>query len=150
MATVISAPGDFSPSALLQVKAKAEEMWADGQFNLEYEPNSQSAQAVLANQTAKFTPLEQSDKDNTMLITWLNACNITDAAYDPECDITGPELSSNSQKAQLDTERQVTFKIDHEKIRTNTYSMEEQAALGQLTAIKALDEFWNKTVLAKI
>lgn len=144
------AAGDFSPSALLQVRLQAEEMWSGGQFSSAYTPQAEAARAVLANQTAQITPLQLNNTDNTVGITWLNACDTAVADCVSNCDLTEAELSSQIKTYALDTCKKAGFAIDREKLRTNTFTREEEAARGTAAAVKALDEFWAQKVLAQL
>lgn len=143
------AAGDFSPSALLAVRLKAEQIWSDGAYASMYQPQAEAAVAVLQNQTARIAPLQLSNTDNTVGIQWLKACDVAVADCVTNCDLTEPELESTIKTYALDTCKKVGFSIDREKLRTNAFTREEEAARGTAAAIKALDEFWAQKVLAQ-
>jgi hypothetical protein len=140
--------GNLTPSALLAIKLKAEQMWADAQFATDYEVNAQAAVALLENQTARITPLEQSDKDHSVTVNWVKAA-VADEAVETNCTLSEDELDTAGKSYALDIERKAGFSINEEKLRTNSYNLEELAARGQMSAIKALDEFWARQVLLK-
>lgn len=143
-------PGDFTATELTEIKLKAESMWADGQYALEYEPNTVAAQAVLANQTATFTPFDDPLHDNELIIDWIDVCSMTDRACVQECDLSEDELATTSQPVVPDICRETGFSIDREKLRTNSRTREELAAMGQMRAIQLLDEYWDKIVITKM
>lgn len=144
------AAGDFSPSALLAVKLKAEQMWTDGQWAAELTPQAESAIAVLENQTARITPLETTDKDLSVIVNWLNTCAIVAEDCESNCDITEPEMETSQETYALDICKKTGFSVDVEKLRTNAYNFDEIVPKGLAACVKTLDEFWAKTILAKL
>lgn len=144
------AAGDFSPSALLAIKLKAEQMWTDSRLAQEYKANAQSAVAVLENQTATFRELDNPEKDNQVVVNFINPCGVTVDDCDSNCDLTEPELETKGKTYELDTCKKVGFSVNAEKLRTNTYNVEEVAARGLATRLKALDEWWAQQILVKL
>lgn len=144
------AAGDFSPSVILQIKLKAEEMWKDSQYASSLETNSVAAQAILANQTARITPLSDPEKDNTVKINWINTCNVVAEDCESNCDLDEAELESAGKDYALDICKKSGFSIDAEKLRTNTYDYEEQVAAGLNASIRELDEFLAQQSLVKL
>jgi hypothetical protein len=145
------ANGDLSAAQILQIKLKAEQMWADSQLSQEYIPHADAAIAVLKNQTARFDELTNKNIDNTVKVTFINPCGI--GTQDPLalCDLDGQEFGIGGIDYALDLRQQtVGFKINAEKLRTSTYTFEELAAQGMLQHVKALDEWWAKQVLLKL
>lgn len=141
------AAGDFSASQILDIKLKAEEMWGDSRMTTEYAADAAAAVAVKNNTTAKITQLTDPGKDNKVIVTFLNSCDIEDRECESDCDIDGPELESGSKEYELDKCREVVFSVNAEKNRTNMYTMEEEAAQGMAKAVKKLDEYWSTQVL---
>lgn len=144
------AAGDFSPSALLAIKLKAEQMWADSRLSQDMKANAQAAIAVKQNSNAVIRPLEDPEKDNTVVVTFINPCAVTVQDCTSNCDLTEPELESGSKQYQLDLCKKTGFSVDAFKSRTNTYSVDEIAAQGLASAIKELDEWWAQQVLVKL
>lgn len=143
--------GDLSASQILKIKLKAEQMWDDSALAQEYIPHSDTAIAVLKNQTARFRELENPDKDNQVVVNFINPCGITVEDCGPICDMDGKELSTGGRNYELDTCKSTQgLKINREKFRTNLYEYEELAAKGLLMHLKALDEFWSQKLLAKM
>jgi hypothetical protein len=143
-------PGEFSPSALLAIKLKAEQIWTDSRLAQEYKANSDSAKAVLENQTATFRELDNPEKDNQIVVNFINPCAIVVEDCVSNCDITEDELESGAKTYTLDLCKKTGFAVDAEKMRTNTYTVEEQSARGLASALKALDEYWSQQVLVKL
>lgn len=145
------ANGDLSASQILQIKLKAEEMWADSQLSQEYVPHADAAIAVLKNQTARFGELTVKDTDNTVKVNFINPCGIGVQDATPSCDLDGQELSTGGIDYAMDIDKEtVGFKVNREKFRTNLYGYNEFTAAGMMQHIKALDEFWAQQVLQKL
>jgi hypothetical protein len=144
------AAGDFSASALLAIKLKAEEMWADSRLAADFKANAAAAVAVKQNSTARFRMLEDRDKDNQVEVTFLNPCAVVAEDCESDCDLTEPELESGKKTYTLSLCKKTGFSVDQEKTRTNSYSVEEEAARGLAQAVKVLDEWWAQQVLVKL
>lgn len=126
-------------------------MWDDSALAQEYIPHSDTAIAVLKNQTARFRELENPDKDNTVQVNFINPCGITVEDCGDVCDMDGQELSTGGKNYELDICKSTPgLKISRNKLRTNTYEYEELAAKGLLMHLKALDEFWSQQLLVKM
>lgn len=146
----MATPGNFTASELLDVQLKAEEMWNDGIQNADLIPHAEAARAVLLNQSARFAELEGKDKDLTVMVHFIDSCNITDEACVSNCDLDEAEMSTEGVPYELDTCRRSGFKINATKLRTNIYDRAELVARGLSKAIKELDEFWARQVLLKL
>lgn len=144
------ASGDFSKSQLLAIRNKAEAMWKDSRLEAEFKPYSDTAKAVLENQTARFPELANRDKDRTAVVTFINACGIEAKDCEPNCDLGGDELESGSKEFEIDLCKMTEFSIDAEKSRTNEYEVQEIAARGLAMATKALDEWWSRQTILKL
>jgi hypothetical protein len=144
------AAGDFSSSVLLQIKLKAEQMWADGRLSADKKANAAAAVAVKENSTARMTQLSDPGKENTVRVNFLNPCAVAVQDCTTDCDISGPEIESGGKDYALDLCKEVPFSVNAEKTRTNTYTVEEEAAEAMAFAIKALDEWWAQQVLVKL
>jgi len=144
------AAGDFSSSALVRIKLKAEEMWADSRLAADKKANAAAAVAVKQNSTARMTQLTDPGKENSVRVNFLNPCAVAVQDCTSDCDINGPEIESGGKDYDLDLCKEVPFSVNAEKTRTNTYSVEEEAAEAMAFAIKALDEWWAQQVLVKL
>lgn len=144
------ARGDFSKSQLQKIRLKAEAMWQDSRLQADFKPYSDSAVAILQNQTARFPELANRNKDNTAVVTFINACGIEAQDCAPNCDLGGEELESGAKEYEIDLCKMTQFGVDAEKSRTNEYEVEEIAARGTAMAIKALDEWWSRQVILKL
>lgn len=144
-------PGELSPSNILQLRVKAENAWSDAKTKDQYIIESKAAQAVLANQTARVDLLRgQANKDQKVEITFLNTCGITDDSCTDNCTLDEPELDSGRKEYEITSCRKSGFSIDEEKIRTNSYELEEQYQAGHRAAVKALDEYWAARTVAAL
>jgi hypothetical protein len=144
------AAGTFTPSALLNIQLKAESMWSDAAAFGDFQAESEAAQALLRNQTARLADLQDPEKDRTVTVTWVKSCDIVDEACETNCTIDGPEIESVNKEYALDMCRKVDFSVNAEKMRTNTYSVEDLAARGMATALRELDEWWSKQAILKL
>lgn len=144
------AVGDFSPSVLLSIKLKAEQMWQDSRLSQDFKANAAAAVALKQNQTATFRELENPEKDNQVVINFINPCAVEVEDCESNCDLTEPELEVGGKTYTLDLCKKTGFSINAEKLRTNTYNSEEVAAKGLARSIQKLDEWWAQQVLVKL
>lgn len=144
------AAGDFSPSALLAIKLKAESMWADSRLAQDFKAHAEAAVAVKTNSSARFSELTNPDKDNQVIVNFINPCAIAVEDCQSDCDLNGNELETGGKTYELDLCKEVNFSVDAEKMRTNSFTVEEVAARGLAQAIKSLDEWWAQQVLVKL
>jgi hypothetical protein len=142
--------GDFSPSALLNIQLKAEQMWADSRLAADYKANAQTAVALKQNSTATFEDLKDPNRERVVRVSFINPCAVAVQDCESNCDINGNELSVGSKDYTLDLCKEVVFNVDAEKMRTNTYSPEEVAAKALSFALKSLDEWWSQQALVKL
>lgn len=144
------AAGEFGPSALLQMRMKAEAMWRDSAYEASLTPHAEAAVAVLNNQTARFTALQDRNKDNVIGVTWINSCAVDAEDCEANCEIDEPELETGIIEYEPDICKKSGFSIDAEKLRTNDYGIDELTGRGFARSIRALDEFWAQTTMAKL
>jgi hypothetical protein len=144
------AAGDFSASQLLQIRLKMEQMWADSRLAKDKKANAQAAIAVKENSTARFSQLENKDKDNKVKVTFVNPCAVVDQACTSDCEIAATELETGGKEYELDLCREAEFSVDAETLRTNDYNIEQVAAEGLAAAVKVLDEWWSGQIMVKL
>lgn len=144
------AAGDFSPSVLSKIMLRAEEVWSTGIRSQQYKANSVAAQAVLANQNARITQLEDPEKDLTVRIHWVDTCGAEAEDCESNCTLDGPEVESKGQDLVLDLCKKVDFSVDAEKTRTNIYNVEQIAAEAMAAKLKVLDEWVAAQTLVKL
>lgn len=144
------AAGDFTATQLLKIKLKAEQMWKNSQLNNSLAANAEAAKAVLENQTARITELQNPDKDREVTINWINPCAMEAADCESNCDIDEAELETDGKDYALDLCKKTGFNVDREKIRTNSYEREEIVAAGMMRALTVLDEWWAGQALTKL
>jgi hypothetical protein len=125
-------------------------MWTDSRLAQDFKANAQAAIAVKQNSTARFRELTDPDKDNQVIVNWINPCAVAVEDCESNCDLTEPELESAGKTYTLDLCKKAGFSVNAEKTRTNAYSVEEQAARGLAQVIAKLDEWWAQQVLVKL
>jgi hypothetical protein len=143
-------PGNFTASEILDIKVKAESYYSNGAQGQDSIINSVAAKAILENQTARFSELQVPDKDNKVVVTWLQMCGDEMDDCTSNCDITGPELDSKGKEYTLDVCKEKSFQVNREKNRTNIYTVEEETAIGMANLLKSADQFWASYALAKV
>jgi hypothetical protein len=141
--------GDFTATQLAALTLRAQQMWTTD-LSRSPAPNTPTVQAVLANQTANVDTMTQKDKDQSMVITWVNGCAVDADDCTPDCSISGDELSSDTATYAPDLCKESAFSVNEYKFRTNTLQFEEVVATGLNRAINALDEWWNTQMLTRL
>lgn len=140
--------GDFTAAELLEIRLKAEMMWADSQYEASLRPEAEAAKAVLAHQTARFT--FDREKDTKVKINWIDACGVEARDCTETCDIEGNELAADAKEIEPNLCQEAAFSVDTTKLRTSVYSPQEVIARGLAQAVKSLDEWWAQQALVKI
>lgn len=131
--------GVFSETQLVNIQVKADEIWQDRIQKQDFVADVGVIQALLANQTARITPL-QGRKDLSVEISWINACDIADQECQA-CTFSSDELSTNRETYTLDICREAPFKVDDGIFRDNLYDPEEVIAKGFIAADRALAQY---------
>ena len=140
----------LTPSLLLALNVKAEQMWGDSALALSTQPNTETAKAILANQTATFREFEDVNLDNKVAVNFLSMCAMVAEDCEDNCDLDEAEPNSTVQQYTPDICKKVGFKINEKVLRTNQYQFEEMYAKFSAQAIDTLDEFWSVQALAKL
>ena len=140
----------LTPTALLKLNVKAEQMWADSALALSTKANTETAKAILKNQTARFKVFEDSRLDQKVAVTFLSMCGMESEACEDNCDIDELEPNSGVKDYEPDICQKAGFKINEKILRTNQYQFEELFAKFAGEAMDKLDEFWSKQALAKL
>lgn len=134
-------PATFTCADLLVSQGKAEAIWADNAENAEYMPNSETVQAIVANQTAKLAPITGlQDKDNTIKIVWLTSCELEIQDCTTDCFPTGNEIKADCKNYTPTICREVPIWINETTLRSSIYSKEELLARSFLKAIKLIED----------
>jgi hypothetical protein len=140
--------GVFTCSELVKVQALAQNHFSDDVRQADITPFSVAAQAVLENQTARLSPVQDPTKDRKLSLIWHQNCDLTVSDCSDQCDITGSEAGSVCKEIELTTCKSVGVKVKEFEFRTNVLSKEEVAARQMAEALKTMDEFWAKQVVA--
>jgi hypothetical protein len=147
--SIISA-GDFSPSELQEIQLKAETIWADDVRKADYTAESLAAQAIIANQSATFTMLQDPDKDREVRVSWIQNCGLSVEDLGSECENGGTEAGSDSALYAITVEKEVAFTVSRNVMRTNVHDYQEVIARNFLEAGVALDEYIAQYAVAKL
>lgn len=141
-------------SQLSDVKLKAEEIWAKGQFSDQYIAKAETAKVIAKEQTATVAPITgKQEKDNKVEVSWFNTCAMETSdctvgeGGDPNdiwCDPSDPELTTLKKEYDLPLCQHAGFSIDENDIAKSYRSFEEAAAVGMLVAKKNLDEWFSR------
>ena len=140
----------LTATELLKLNVKAEQMWQDSALALSTKPNTETAKAILKNQTATFKVFEDSKLDQKVAVTFLSMCGMTAEACVANCDIDEAEPNSGVKDYTPDICFKSGFKINEKILRTNQYQFEELFAKFSAQAIDSLDEQWSIRALAKM
>ena len=138
--------GVFSETALVDIQAKADQIWADRIQKMDYVPEAEVVKCLIEQTTAKFSDLT-GKKDPTVQVGWVNACDVDDGSC-TDCTISGSELSTNVEDYYLSRERCAEFTVGEDDFRQNFFDAEEVIAKGLLKASRALDEWWATQAVA--
>lgn len=142
--------GDFSKSVLADVLVKMDNMWADNMIKPDFEANVEVVKAVMAEQTARVTELEDPDKDRDVKIHWIKPVTTTPGNLSDQCSIGGDELESENKIYALGYAKTTGFSVTEEVHRTNMLGMTDVIAKGFLMRMKDMDELIAQTLIAKI
>ena len=142
--------GDFTKSVLADVLIKMDNMWTDNMIKPDFEANVEVVKAVMAEQTAKVTELEDPEKDRDVKIHWIKPVTTTPGDIADQCTIGGAELESDNKTYALGYAKTTGFSVTEEVHRTNMLGMTDVIAKGFLMRMKDLDELVAQTLIAKI
>lgn len=142
--------GVFTCSELLRIQARAQQHFSDDVRRADITPFSVAAQAILENQTARFEPLQNPEKDREMTLIWTQSCDLTAEDCTTQCEIGGTQAGSTCQNVSLDICKEVNFSVPEMLFRTNMLNKEEVSARQLAEALKALDEYWASQVVAHL
>lgn len=148
MAFTVPAAGTFTCTNIQEIVGKSDVIWVNEGSNRDYNPRVDAVKAILDNQTAKLEQItNEQEKDKTIKITWVNACDIELEDCDDKCEMQdGTELSSNCKTYAPTLCKTAKFMVGEEELRTNTLSPDEVVAKGLLKSLKEMDEYWAKQI----
>lgn len=141
---------DLTASKLLELRMKLENSWKGTALERSKAVNVESAKAVLANQTAKFSGLDDWQKDNKIKVTFINNCALDVSDCEDNCTLDGAEYGTGAKDYAPNFCKKVDFSINEEDFRTNDYTLEEMFTENTTRALGKLDEWVAQTVLTKI
>lgn len=150
LGTILLPAGDFSCADLVKVTVKMQDIWAGSAVEKQYRGNVDAALAVLSEQTAKFAPLEDPNKDNVVRVEWIDDCDNTIDNCTDECTITGTESQATCKDYEITICKETSYVISDRKFRDKNVDFQEVMARGWANKLKILDEEIAKTVIAKL
>jgi hypothetical protein len=141
--------GSFSETQLLEIRLLADRIMFNDRIKQQFIPQYEILNAIAANQTARITPLEASNKNYEVKVEWMNACDIDHQAI-ANCDFCDTELSTNTEEYALDIEQEVCFMVDEYKFINNDFDFQLAIAKGALMADKVLTEYLAGQAVARV
>lgn len=141
--------GYFDETIQQAIRIRQSQLAFGDRTDLQFMPQIESLKSVMANETQKITQLENSNKDVTVEVEWINACQIGTTSC-TNCTFGGTELSTNVETYTLNLCQESKFRVFENPMRTNDFSVEELVALGFVKADVELAEWANGQVLAAI
>lgn len=133
--------GVFTETDFVNIQAKADAIWMDRIQREDYVPQAQIVKCLIAQTTAQLGDLKNKNKERTIEIGWINACDVS-AASCSDCSISGTELSTNIEEYYLNREQCVEFVVHENDFRNNFFDYTDVVAKGFLKASLELDEWW--------
>lgn len=147
------AKGVFTPTELVELQVKLEEMWKEPQYSKFYKVRGESVRAVLDNQTAQLSVLSNPEKKREIAVKWADWCDQTadtvtdvDSCSNEDCDEADPKTKTY----ELDTFIEDCFTIADEDFQTSVLDKEETVAKGWMAKIRNIVELFNTKTIAKI
>lgn len=142
-------PGNFDCSKLQEVKARANELFTDDVRKAEYMPESDTAQLILNNQTARLEVLKNPEKDYDLKAYWVDDCDDDDPdTCDKECEIDGEQIGDICRNYALTDCIQKSFSITSEQFRTSLLTPEEVVATALNKKLLLMDRMISKSAIA--
>lgn len=141
------AAGDFTASALMDIKGQMEEMWMSPQKKAQYNPIVDATLGVLNEQTAMVQAELGKPEGKSVIVTWNKACPSDPVDLATECSITVAETESASQTYTIDVNKQLEFSVAIKKFRSNLLTPEQVTADNMLIHMAKMDEYINKQLI---
>lgn len=147
------ANGDFTSAVILNTQIKLETASTDPKLNNVLRTYSNPAHKTLKalldnNVTGWTTPLEAKDKDNTVVVHWLEKTGVAANNCTTTCDWTGNEGGSYSEEYTLSCLKQDSFKYTSDTWRTSQYDEVEYRAVMFLQIMNKLIAAANTAAIA--
>lgn len=142
--------GDFSCADLVQIQSLAEQHFGSDVRDADVTPYTEAAQAVLANQTATMTELQNPAKDRTVQVQWVQSCELEVQDCTDMCENSGTEAGAQCKEYSLDSCKEVAVTIPEKRFRTSNLSREAVTAKLLAEAMKKMDEWWAGQVVTNL
>lgn len=142
--------GIFTCSELDLITKQASDVFGNEIMQAGKQINSATVQQVVANQTARFPELENTDKDLKTKVYWTLDCDTADpVACTNSCDITtGDDLGSECKEYELTSCFEKTWTTKETTYRTNRLDMIDVTSEQLSQKLKVMDEALNQRAIA--
>lgn len=147
------AKGVFTPTDLVEIQVKLEQMWNDPQYAKFYTPRGETTKAIIENQTATFPELKDPSKDREIAVKWADFCDqtaITETNADTcdldACDEPDPKTKTYANNTFLSD----CYQISEDDYQKSVLSMEETIAKGMLAKMRNIIELLNTKIIAVV
>lgn len=144
---------NFSNIQAAEVQVQLENYWKEPSTAKSYTARANTVKAILENQTAVLSTLEDPEKKRDLIIQWVDFCGDTsdDGADADDC---APEVcaegAGKTQPKALDIFITDCFSVSQEELETATSSFEEIVALGTAAKLKNMIQNFNTKAVAVI
>lgn len=146
------AVGDFTTSVLSDIQLKMDDMWQEPQLSKNYSASGETIKAIMENQTAEITPLEDPEKLKTVSVHWVDFCGdtSTETSNTDQCpmDAACPEGEAKAKNYALDIFIEDCFSVNEDKLETSIFSVEEVVARGLMAKQRNILERFNAKAIA--
>ena len=143
----------FSNIQLAEQQASLEQLWAEPQKQKNYTPRVDSIKAILEQQTAILSPIEDADKEYDFKVKFVDhtvGAPATLTQNDDCANALGTEGTGKTQTYALDYKKSLTFSVERDQLEKSFLPGSELIAVGQAGVIKGLLEDFNATIPAAL
>ena len=143
----------FSNIQLAEQQASLEQLWAEPQKQKNYTPRVDSLKAILEQQTAILSPLEDSEKEHDFKVKFVDHVVGAPASFaqnDNCANVKGTEGTGKTVTFALDYKKELTYSVERDQLEKSLLPGSEMIAIGQAGVIRALLEDFNATIPAAL
>ncbi|NCT92940.1 MAG: hypothetical protein GXC72_00825 [Chitinophagaceae bacterium] len=143
----------FNNVKAAEVQILLDQLWAEPSTSKSYGVKAHALKAVLENQTAVLTELENPDQKRDVSVKWVDFCGDTsaDGQYADNCTpAAGDEGTAKKQDYALDVFITDSYSVAQEELESAVVSYDQIVATGLAAKIKNIIERFNAKVVAAI
>lgn len=141
---------DFSLTNIVEINIEARRLFRDNPDDLNLDTNTDTAKAVLAQQTATIPAELENPATDQVTVFWMDTSDIEAVDCTDDCDFTGPPPAAANKVYEVPFCKEVTFSVDDELLRKSKYTQEETVARLSLKALTELDNWVNAVTLGQM